>query len=120
SKRNNPYANSGTVVAVDERDFEQYKLSGPLAAMHYQQMVERNAFEAGGGALVAPAQRMADFVNRKVSSTLPNCSYLPGITSVSLYDVLPKEVSKALQQAMRDFGKKMKGYYTNEAVMVAT
>jgi uncharacterized FAD-dependent dehydrogenase len=120
SKRNNPYANSGTVVAVDEKDYSLYGFHGNLAGMHYQQMVERKAFEAGGGQLVAPAQRMVDFVNRKVSSTLPGCSYLPGITSTSLYDVLPKEVGGALQKAMVDFGKKMKGYYTNEAVMVAT
>ena len=120
SKRNNPYANSGTVVAVDEQDFAKYKFTGPLAAMHYQQMVEQNAFKAGGGKLVAPAQRLSDFVNDKVSTTLPDCSYLPGLQSVGLKDVLPKEVSAALKKAMVDFGKKMKGYYTNEAVMVAT
>lgn len=120
SKRNNPYANSGTVVAVDEQDFRKYGFTGPLAAMQYQQLVERTAFEAGGGALVAPAQRMVDFVEGRSSSTLPGCSYLPGITSVALRDVLPQEVHRALQQAMIDFGKKMKGYYTNEAVLVAT
>jgi len=120
SKRNNPYANSGTVVTVDEQDFAHYGFKGSLAGMHFQQMVERRAFEAGGGKLVAPAQRLVDFVNRKSSSSLPDCSYLPGITSASLYEVLPKEVSFALQQALPDFGKKMKGYFTNEAVMVAT
>ncbi len=120
SKRNNPYANSGTVVAVDERDFAAYGFTGPLAAMHYQQMVEQKAFEAGGGRLVAPAQRMADFVSGKVSSTLPDCSYLPGIHSTSIADVLPKDVNAALKKAVVDFGKKMKGYYTNEAVLVAT
>jgi uncharacterized FAD-dependent dehydrogenase len=120
SKRNNSYANSGTVVAVDEKDFSQYGFHGHLAGIEYQQMVERKAFEAGGGYLVAPAQRMVDFVNRKSSSSLPDCSYLPGISSASLYEVLPSEVSGALKKAMNDFGKKMKGYYTNEAVMVAT
>jgi len=120
SKRNNPYANAGTVVAVDEKDFAQYGFKGNLAGINYQRMVEQKAFETGGGELVAPAQRMVDFVNKKVSSTLPDCSYLPGISSASLYDVLPGEVSRSLQQAMIDFGKKMKGYYTNEAVMVAT
>ncbi len=120
SKRNNPYANSGTVVAVDERDFAKYGFTGPLAAMHYQQMVEQQAFKAGGGKLVAPAQRLSDFVNNKVSTTLPDCSYLPGLHSVALKDVLPQEVAAALKKAMTDFGKKMKGYYTNEAVMVAT
>lgn len=120
SKRNNPYANSGTVVAVDEKDFAKYGFKGPLAAMHYQRMVEQQAYKIGGGKLVAPAQRMADFVNDKHSSTLPDCSYLPGVHSAAIKDVLPKEVSQALRQAVQDFGKKMKGYYTNEALLVAT
>jgi len=120
SKRNNPFANSGTVVAVNEVDFAKYGFKGNLASMKYQQMVEHSAFVKGGGKLVAPAQRMTDFVNNKASSTLPVCSYLPGITSVSLHQVLPQEISTALRQAVQDFGKKMKGYYTNEAVMVAT
>lgn len=120
SKRNNPYANSGTVVAVDERDFARYGFSGPLAAMAYQRMVEQAAFVAGGGKLVAPAQRMTDFVSGKVSSSLPSCSYLPGVASVGLRDVLPPEVAGALQKAVVTFGKKMKGYYTEEAILVAT
>lgn len=120
SKRNNPYANSGTVVAVDEKDYAAYGFTGALAGLQYQQMVEQQAFAAGGGRLVAPAQRMDDFVRGKVSSTLPGCSYLPGLHSTSLYDVLPQAVAQALKSAVTDFGKKMKGYYTNEAVMVAT
>lgn len=120
SKRNNPYANSGTVVAVNEQDFANYGFTGPLAGMHYQAMVEQQAFKAGGGKLVAPAQRMEDFAKGKISTTLPDCSYLPGIHSVNLKDVLPAEVQKALQKAVVDFGKKMKGYYTNDAVLVAT
>jgi uncharacterized FAD-dependent dehydrogenase len=120
SKRNNPYANSGTVVAVDERDYAKYGFTGPLAGMHYQQMVERKAFEVGGGKLVAPAQRMVDFTSNKISSTLPDCSYLPGIHSAAIKDVLPKDVNEALKAAMADFDKKMKGYYTNEAILVAT
>jgi len=120
SKRNNPFANSGTVVAVDERDFAAYHFTGPLAAMQYQQMVEQRAYHAGGGGLAAPAQRMADFVDGKVSSSLPVCSYLPGISSVALSEVLPEEIHTALKKAVVDFGKKMKGYFTNEAVLVAT
>jgi uncharacterized FAD-dependent dehydrogenase len=120
SKRNNPYANSGTVVAVDERDFAGAGFSGPLAAMQYQQMVERQAFAAGGGGLIAPAQRMGDFAAGKLSASLPRCSYLPGIRSVPMQEVLPTAVSDALRLALADFGKKMKGYFTNEAVLVAT
>lgn len=120
SKRNNPYANSGTVVAVDERDFAKYGFTGNLAGMQFQQMVEQHCFKAGGGKLVSPAQRMVDFVNGKSSSTLPDCSYIPGLNSVQMRDILPKEVSDALRKGVQSFGKKMKGYYTNDAVLVAT
>lgn len=120
SKRNNPFANSGTVVAVDEPDFAAYGFKGPLAAMHYQQMVEQQCFDAGGGRLVAPAQRMVDFVEGRVSTSLPDCSYLPGIHSYQLGLALPSAVTDALRLGLQTFGKKMKGYYTNEAVLVAT
>jgi uncharacterized FAD-dependent dehydrogenase len=120
SKRNNPYANSGTVVSVDEKDFAQYGFEGPLAAMRYQQMVERKAFETGGGRLVAPAQRMVDFTEGKLSATLPDCSYLPGVHSAAIKEVLPAAVNEALRKAVVSFGKKMKGYFTNEAILVAT
>lgn len=120
SKRNNPFANSGTVVAVDEQDFAKYGFKGNLAALRYQQMVEQKAYEIGGGNLVAPAQRMVDFVDKKTSSSFPYCSYLPGISTASMDEVLPKEVSSALRKAVVTFGKKMKGYYTNEAILVAT
>ena len=120
SKRNNPYANSGTVVTVDEQDFARYGFIGPLAGMQYQQMIEQKAFAMGGGLLKAPAQRMIDFTSNKVSTSLPDCSYLPGIVSSSLQDTLPKEIAAALKIALKDFGKKMKGYYTNDAVLVAT
>ncbi|MDI9320010.1 MAG: FAD-binding protein [Phycisphaerales bacterium] len=120
SKRNNPFANSGTVVAVDQRDFRQYGFSGNLAGMYLQQMIERSCFAAGGGNLVAPAQRMVDFVQGKASSTLPDCSYIPGISSVPMRDILPKAISDALRSGVQTFGKKMKGYYTNEALLIAT
>jgi uncharacterized FAD-dependent dehydrogenase len=118
SKRNNPYANSGIVVSVEENDFRQY--TGPLAAMNFQQSVEQKAFEAGEGHFVAPAQRLVDFAEKKVSATLPSCSYLPGIRSTSLQDVLPAFVHEGLAKAFREFGKKMRGYFTNDAVVVAT
>ena len=121
SKRDNPYANSGMVVSILESDYQkQYGASNPLAAMEFQSAVERSAFDHGGGKYVAPAQRMADFVNKKISSTLPTCSYLPGIHSTSLHEVLPAFVAGGLAQAFRDFGKRMHGYFTNEAVLVAT
>jgi len=120
SKRNNPFANSGTVVTVDERDFAAYGFHGPLAGMQFQRMVEQKAFEVCSGGLKAPAQRLTDFANGKRSATLPECSYLPGIESIDLKNVLPTEVWSALKQGVIDFGRKMKGYYTAEAVVVGT
>lgn len=120
SKRNNPFANSGMVVSIEPKDYMSDKNNGPLAAMRFQSAVEQRAFEAGGGSLVAPGQRIVDFVNQKVSANLPDCSYLPGLQAADLNTVLPAFVSKSLRAALPAFGKKMKGYYTNEAVIVAT
>ncbi|MBS1627728.1 MAG: FAD-dependent oxidoreductase [Bacteroidetes bacterium] len=129
SKRNNAFANSGMVVSVDEKDAIQYlkkiepknkQLNSPLTLMYFQQAVERKAFEIGGGKFVAPAQRMVDFSIGKNSASLPNCSYLPGISSANLNEVLPPFIYKNLQQGFKAFGNKMKGYYTNDAVVVAT
>lgn len=121
SKRNNPYANSGMVVSVEEKDIGPYvKKYGALAGMYFQQEIEQKAYAAGGGKFVAPAQRMVDFTENKLSATLPGCSYLPGIKSAGLTDVLPQFISTRLQTAFRKFGRKMKGYYSNEAVLVAT
>ena len=120
SKRNNPYANSGIVVSVEENDFQIFKKHGPLAAMFFQQSIEKKAFDAGGGKFVAPAQRLVDFTENKLSSSLPGCSYLPGIHSSPLNEVLPAFIHKNLQQAFKEYGKKMRSYFTNDAIVVAT
>jgi uncharacterized protein len=120
SKRNNPFANSGIVVSVEEKDVLNYKKYGPLSAMYFQQEVEQKAFAAGGGKFVAPAQRLIDFCENKVSSSLPRCSYLPGIKSALLKDVLPPFINERLRVAFKEFGKKMRGYFTNDALIVAT
>jgi uncharacterized FAD-dependent dehydrogenase len=129
SKRNNPYANSGIVVSVEKEDvikaIKNEKLiinnsSDALFLMEFQKSVEVKAFTAGGGKFVAPAQRLVDFTENKLSSSLPACSYLPGLQSSSLKGVLPAFIHKRLQQAFKEYGKKMKGYFTNEAVVVAT
>jgi uncharacterized FAD-dependent dehydrogenase len=88
--------------------------------MYFQQDVEQKAFKAGGGNFVAPAQRLTDFCENRISSSLPVCSYLPGTNSASLRDVLPPFVNERLRIAFKEFGKKMRGYYTNDAVVVAT
>jgi uncharacterized FAD-dependent dehydrogenase len=119
SKRNNPYANSGLVVSIDAKDFAKYNEFGPLAALKFQQSVEQKCF-AATQSLQAPAQRVLDFVNKKHSSKLPDCSYLPGLLSHNLDDVLPNFVAATLRDALQTFGKKLKGYVSNDAVMVAT
>lgn len=120
SKRDGTFANSGMVVTVDEQDFARYGFTGPLAGMQFQQMVERKAWQAGGGKLVAPAQRMTDFVRNKVSNTLLDCSYLPGTNSALMSEILPEEVYNSMAKAFVSFGKKMKGYYTENAMILAT
>jgi uncharacterized FAD-dependent dehydrogenase len=132
SKRNNPFANSGMVVSVEQSDlanlkeFKEYlkaknqTIASPLSMMYFQEMVERNVYNAGGGKFVAPAQRMADFCSNKISTSLPVCSYLPGLSSIDLRVALPHFIHKSLLGGFRAFGQKMKGYYTNEAVVVAT
>ncbi len=120
SKRNNPYANSGIVVSVEEKDIRDFNKYGALAGMYFQQQVEHKSFIAGGGKFVAPAQRLVDFTENKESSSLPTCSYLPGINSVGLKEILPPFINTRLMEAFKEFGKKMRGYFTNEAVVVAT
>lgn len=118
SKRNNPYANSGTVVAIELEDLKPYQKHGPLAGLRYQQDLEKSAWKAGGETQTAPAQRMTDFINKKLSSTLPDCSYQPGIKSVPLHEMLPYDISFRLKEGIKAFGQKMKGYLTEEAVLV--
>lgn len=124
SKRNNPFANSGMVVQVEMRDImknEELRMKNdPLVFMRFQQMVEKKCFSAGGGNLVAPAQRMVDFSTGKISASLPACSYHPGLNTVDLKEVLPGFIYQSLAKGFIEFGKKMKGYFTNDAVVVAT
>lgn len=117
SKRNNPYANSGTVVQINLEDVPGSSADA-LSMLKFQSGIEKLAFEAGGGNLVAPAQRMIDFVNNRLSANLPSNSYIPGTKSADLRSVLPEFIFERLQKALPLFGKKMNGYYTNEAILV--
>ena len=117
SKRNNPFANSGTVVQINMEDVPG-SIEDPFKMLKFQAEIEKLAFNAGGGHLVAPAQRMVDFVNNRVSTDLPTNSYIPGTRSADLASVLPEFIYKRLQKALPVFGKKMNGYYTNEAILV--
>jgi uncharacterized protein len=112
SKRNNPFANSGMVVQVEIEDaYKELKAAGkkdldandPLLMLHFQQMVEQNCFSAGGGKFVAPAQRMTDFSSAKLSASLPSNSYLPGLQSVQLKNVLPGFIYQSLAKGFTGF-----------------
>jgi uncharacterized FAD-dependent dehydrogenase len=120
SKRNNPFANSGMVVTIEEKDMQAFHKRGPLAGLYFQRQVEQKAFEMGGGKFVAPAQRMTDFVEGRLSVDLPACSYVPGLRSVPLKEVLPGFVYEALRKGFRVFGEKKHGFFTRDAVVVAT
>ena len=119
SKRNNPYANSGIVVTIDDKDLLKYQSHGALAGLKFQEEVERNCWIAGGKTQTAPAQGLVDFCTKKTSSSLVKCSYQPGVVSTNLHDVLPESISQRLSLGFKQFGKKMNGYYTNEAILVA-
>jgi hypothetical protein len=118
SKRNSPFANSGFVVEVTEKEWTKYEHFQPFAALMLQQELEQKAFELANQTQSAPAQRVTDFVAEKVSSSLPKCSYIPGLTSAPLHKELPPFISSRLRKALFDFDKKMHGYYTEDAVLV--
>jgi hypothetical protein len=118
SKRNNPFANSGIVASVDEKDFKGFEQNKPLSALRFQQQWEHAAYISGGSLLKAPAQRLIDFINKKHSVDLPLTSYTPGVTSAPVESFLPVTITEALRESFKVFGKKMKGYLTNEAVVV--
>ncbi len=118
SKRNNPFANSGLVVSLQAEDWQQYQQHGPLAGLHYQMALEQMASVAGGGTQVAPAQRMTDFIQERISASIPAVSYQPGVVAAPLHSLLPAAIGKRLQTALLQFGKKMRGYLTEEAVLV--
>jgi len=120
SKRNSQFANSGIVVEIKPEDIpEEYQQYGELAGLRYQQYLENLAYlNNGGKGQMAPAQRLADFVRGKLSADLPECSYMPGIISSPLHFWLPEHISTRLKQGFKLFDRKMRGYMTNEAVVV--
>ena len=115
STRSSRYANSGMVVAIEQEDLIKFSKYGELAGLAFQQEMEKMAWEAGGKTQSAPAQRMVDFVNGKTSNTLNDCSYIPGINSVPLHELLPPIIGNRLQEGFKTFGRKMKEYFTNDA-----
>ena len=119
SKRNNPYANSGIVVEIDvNKDLPKYEKYGSLKGLEYQKALEKLAWTSGGRTQTAPAQRLTDFVEGKLSSSLNSTSYQPGLKSAPLHSLLPKLIGGKLRSGFKQFGIKMKGFYTSEANVV--
>ena len=118
SGRNSPYANSGIVVEIKPEDLIKYSRFGEMAGIEFQKELEREAWKNGGHTQRAPAQRLADFVSGEISTSLPNVSYFPGVTTSPLHSWLPKAIGRRLRDGIRIFGQVMKGYLTNEAVVL--
>ena len=117
SKRSGKFANSGFVVTVDELDFKPFKHLGALSGMGFQSFWEKQAFKVSGS-LSAPAQRIEDFVQKRISTNLPVCSYIPGVVSSDIREVLPAEISERIRLALVRLGQKMPGFRSNEAILV--
>ncbi|GGZ15122.1 FAD-dependent dehydrogenase [Echinicola pacifica] len=119
SRRDSKFANSGIVSAVELEDLPKaYREEGALGAMHFQADVEKAVWKAGGSTQTAPAQRLKDFVDGRVSSTLLDSSYQPGLVSAAMDEVLPDFIAERLKQAFRGFGQKMRGYLSNDAQII--
>lgn len=118
SRRNSPFANSGIVVEIRPEDLAKYSRYGELAGLEFQKEFERLAWENGGRTQKAPAQRLSDFVGGIVSGTIPEVSYFPGVTSSPLHEWIPSSVANRLRDGFRIFGSVMRGFLTNEAVIL--
>ena len=123
SRRDSPYANSGIVIAIEDADLATAGLDGVLAGVELQRRAERAACEAGGGHLRAPATRVSDFVRGRASTTVPACSYEPGLTPTDLSAVLAAvgaklELAAKLRDALGVFDRQMRGFVSDEAVLI--
>ena len=121
SRRDSAFANSGMVVAITDADLKPYAEHGPLAGLVLQQAVEQRACQRGSDGQptqTAPAQRVADFVAGVISADLLPTSYQPGLVSVDMAAVLPDHIARPLQQGLREFGKKMPGYHSNDGQVI--
>lgn len=119
SKRDQATANSGIVVELKLEDFKPFEKFGPLAGMEFQKSIEQKAWHFAGKSQKVPAQRMVDFTQNKISSDIPKTSYVPGTTSVEMGQVFPGFLAQIMREGFKEFGKTMKGYLTNEAILHA-
>jgi uncharacterized FAD-dependent dehydrogenase len=118
SNRNTAFANAGMAVEIRSQDLKSYEKYGALAGLHFQEELEKRAFIEGGENLTAPAQRMNDFVNGKKSSSLPKTSYHLGVVSSCMHEWLPEGIRFRLQEAFKVFGRKSKGFLSQEALIL--
>jgi uncharacterized FAD-dependent dehydrogenase len=118
SFRNSPWANSGIVVEIRLDDVGAEQQKNVLKGLEYQQQFERLAYTNGGDGQIAPAQRITDFVGGKLSSNLPESSFRPGIHASPMHEWMPEHIGSRLREGFKAFGKKMQGYYTNEALLI--
>lgn len=118
SKRNSPFANSGFVTEIREEDLIDFKKYGALAGLEFQASFEELAYKNGGGGLISPAQCLNDFTVQKASKILPKTSYIPGIISSEMHRWMPSFISNSLSSGLKYFGQRMKGFLTNDAIMV--
>ena len=119
SKRDQATANSGIVIELKLEDFKPFAKFGALSGMEFQKSIEQKAWHLAGETQRVPAQRLVDFTKNTVSSDIPKTSYVPGTTSVEMGQVFPGFLSQILREGFSEFGKSMKGYLTNEAVIHA-
>ena len=120
SRRDSPYANSGVVTSVEPEDLAPWAKHGVFSAMEFQADVERRLFEAGDGSQRGPALRLTDFVQGKLSKDLPGSSYIPGLYPAPLHQLMPDFIYRRLREGLVQFGKMMRGYYTESAIVVGT
>jgi uncharacterized FAD-dependent dehydrogenase len=119
SKRDQSTANSGIVVELKLEDFKPFAKFGALAGMEFQKAIEQKAWQLAGQTQKVPAQRMVDFTQNKVSSDISKTSYVPGTTSVEMGQVFPGFLAQIMREGFVEFGKSMRGYMTNEAILHA-
>jgi hypothetical protein len=119
SRRDSPFANSGMVSTVEPEDLQKLvKEHGVLAGLVFQKELERSAKQAGGGGQVAPGQRVTDFLEGKISASLPDTSYFPGAKSAPLHDLLPPWITSRMREGLRLFGRQIHGYVSSEALLL--
>ena len=118
SGRDSAFANSGIVVSVELDDVRRQHGADQLAGLRYQRETEERIFAAGDGSQQAPSQRMIDFIEQRLSDSLPATSYIPGLYAAPLHELLPAPITTRLQKAMVTFGTRKAGFLTNDAVIV--